>query len=69
MTTASWQPADTVAYAGTLDGLTGLIADIDSAGVADGVTLISTAALPAQDLRELGRDVLRRLADRERKSA
>jgi hypothetical protein len=60
---------DTVAYAGTLDGLTGLIADIDSAGVADGVTLIPTAALPAQDLRELGRDVLRRLADRERKSA
>lgn len=60
---------DTVAYAGTLDGLTGLIADIDSAGVADGVTLIPTTTLPAEDLRELGRDVLRRLADRERKTA
>src|SRR3954447_15555174 len=30
----------TVRYAGTVDGLTGLIADIDSADVADGVVLI-----------------------------
>ena len=39
----------TVHYAGTVDGLAGLISDIDVAGVADGVTLI--AALPRQDLR------------------
>ena len=50
----------TVRYVGTLDGLTGLIADIETAGVADGVTLL--AAAPRQDLRALGRDVLARLA-------
>jgi hypothetical protein len=38
-----------VRYAGTVDGLAGLIADIETAGVADGVTLI--AASPRQDLR------------------
>jgi hypothetical protein len=52
--------AEGVSYAGTIDGLAGLISDIGRADVADGVTLIS-AAQP-QDLRELGRDVLRRLA-------
>ena len=59
----------TVRYAGTVDGLTGLIADIDSADVADGVTLIPAAGLPRQDLRRLGHDVLRRLATREQASA
>jgi urease gamma subunit len=54
-------PADhTVHYAGTVDGLAGLISDIARADVADGVTLIS--ASPRQDLRALGRDVLHRLA-------
>ncbi|WP_242456143.1 hypothetical protein [Mycolicibacterium sp. P1-18] len=57
----------TLRYAGTVDGLAGLIADIEVAGVADGVTLIS--ASPRVDLRELGRDVLQRLALRGRKSA
>jgi alkanesulfonate monooxygenase SsuD/methylene tetrahydromethanopterin reductase-like flavin-dependent oxidoreductase (luciferase family) len=51
-----------VRYVGTIDGLAGLIADIESAGVADGVTLIGGAA--SQDLRALGRDVLERLATR-----
>jgi urease gamma subunit len=50
----------TVQYAGTIDGLAGLISDIASAGVADGVTLI--AASPRQDLRDLARDVLRRIS-------
>jgi hypothetical protein len=49
----------TVHYAGTVDGLAGLIFDIDRADVADGVTLIP--ASPRQDLRTLGRDVLHRL--------
>jgi urease gamma subunit len=54
-------PADhTVHYAGTVDGLAGLISDIARADVADGVTLIP--ASPQQDLRTLGRDVLHRLA-------
>lgn len=54
-------PAEhTVQYAGTVDGLAGLISDIARAGVADGVTLIP--AEPRQDLRDLGRDVLLRLA-------
>ncbi|MCW2554581.1 MAG: hypothetical protein JWR78_4362 [Mycobacterium sp.] len=57
----------TLRYAGTVDGLTGLIADIDAAGVADGVTLI--AASPRVDLQRLGQDVLRRLALRGRQSA
>lgn len=56
-----------VRYAGTVDGLAGLIADIESAEVADGVTLIASAS--AQDLRGLGEDVLRRLAERGRISA
>ena len=53
---------DGVRYAGTVDGLAGLIADIETAGVADGVTLI--AASPRQDLRALGLDVLDCLATR-----
>jgi hypothetical protein len=56
------ETADTVRYAGTVDGLAGLIADIESAGVADGVTLIS--ASPQQDLRAVGLDVLDWLAVR-----
>jgi urease gamma subunit len=52
----------TVHYAGTVDGLAGLISDIARADVADGVTLIS--ASPLQDLRDLGRDVLHRLESR-----
>jgi hypothetical protein len=59
----------TVRYAGTVDGLAGLIADIYSADVADGVTLIPAAGWPRQDLRTLGQDVLRRLATREQASA
>ncbi len=47
---------DGVRYAGTADGLAGLIADIGTAGVADGVTLI--AASRGHDLRAVGLDVL-----------
>ena len=50
----------TLRYAGTVDGLVGLIVDIGSAGVADGVTLIP--ASPRQDSAAIGRDVLARLA-------
>ncbi|BBX68053.1 hypothetical protein [Mycolicibacterium psychrotolerans] len=53
---------DTIRYAGTVAGLVGLIGDIESAGVADGVTLI--AASDRQDLGRIGRDVLRALASR-----
>jgi urease gamma subunit len=61
-------PADhTVHYAGTVDGLAGLISDIASADVADGVTLIP--ASPRQDLRTLGRDLLDRLASRDQPRA
>jgi len=56
------ESVDGVRYAGTIDGLAGLIADIQTAGVADGVTLI--AASPRQDLRALGLDVLDWLAVR-----
>jgi urease gamma subunit len=52
----------TVHYAGTVDGLAGLISDIARADVADGVTLIS--ASPRQnvrDLENLAREVLHRL--------
>ena len=42
----------TVRYVGTVDGLTGLIADIELADVADGVTLIPD--VPRQDLRGVG---------------
>ncbi|WP_374193393.1 hypothetical protein [Mycolicibacterium sp. S2-37] len=56
-----------VQYAGTVDGLAGLLTDIEAAGVADGVTLIS--ASPRQDLRDLGRDVLARMASRADRQA
>jgi urease gamma subunit len=57
----------TVHYAGTVDGLAGLISDIARADVADGVTLIP--ASPRQDLRSLGRDVLHRLAAQDQPRA
>jgi len=61
-------PAEhTVHYAGTVDGLAGLVSDIAMAGVADGVTLIP--ASPRQDLRDLGRDVLRLLTLRDQPRA
>ena len=61
-------PADhTVHYAGTIDGLAGLISDIGRADVADGVTLIPASA--RLDLRNLGRDVLLLLAAREQPKA
>jgi urease gamma subunit len=61
-------PAEhTVHYAGTVDGLAGLISDIAKADVADGVTLIS--ASPRQDLRDLARDVLDRLTLRDQPRA
>lgn len=61
-------PAEhTVHYAGTVDGLAGLISDIARAEVADGVTLIP--ATPRQDLRDLGRDVLHRIASRDQPRA
>ncbi|WP_231750829.1 hypothetical protein [Mycobacterium sp. NAZ190054] len=59
--------AETVHYAGTVDGLAGLISDIASAEVADGVTLIP--ATPRQDLGPVGRDVLGRLAARDQPRA
>ena len=61
------EPVDGVHYAGTVDGLAGLIADIETAEVADGVTLIPVS--PQQDPRVLGRDVLRRLAARRQPRA
>jgi hypothetical protein len=61
--------SETVHYAGTVAGLAGLIADIGLAGVADGVTLVPATELGPGELRQLGQDVLRRLADRDRKSA
>ena len=58
---------DTVHYAGTVDGLAGLISDIVRADVADGVTLLS--ASPRQNLYELGHEVLHRLALHEQPRA
>jgi hypothetical protein len=56
-----------VRYVGTVLGLAGLIADVEAAGVADGVTLV--AAAPGQDLRAVGVDVLRLLAPRSQARA
>jgi hypothetical protein len=56
-----------VRYAGTVDGLAGLIADIKAAGVADGVTLV--AATPGQDLPAVGHGVLHWLALRDQAKA
>jgi hypothetical protein len=61
------ESVDGVRYAGTVDGLAGLIADIETAGVADGVTLI--AATPGQDLLAVGLDVLHWLALRDQAKA
>lgn len=56
-----------VQYAGTLDGLAGLIADIFVADVADGVTLIP--ATSDQEVRVLADDVVARIAARLRFAA
>ncbi len=60
-------PGDTIRYAGTVAGLVGLIGDIETAGVADGVTLI--AASDGQDLGLIGHEVLRGLASRDQARA
>jgi hypothetical protein len=52
-----------VRYVGTADGLAGLLDDIESAGVADGVTLIPAGK--EQNLHALGADVLHRLQLRD----
>lgn len=54
----------TVAYAGTVDGLAGLVADLYVAGVADGVTLIPVT--PDDDVRGYARDALSRIRSRLR---
>jgi alkanesulfonate monooxygenase SsuD/methylene tetrahydromethanopterin reductase-like flavin-dependent oxidoreductase (luciferase family) len=48
-----------VQYAGTLDGLAGLVDDIYAAGVADGVTLIP--AVPHGDVRGVAEQTVARL--------
>ncbi len=53
---------DTLRYAGTIDGLAGLVADIFMADVADGVTFIP--ASPEQDMRQLAAAALDRIARR-----
>lgn len=53
---------DTLHYAGTIDGLAGLVADIFMADVADGVTFIP--ASPEQDMRRLADAALDRIARR-----
>jgi len=60
--TDALDPVDGVRYAGTVDGLAGLISDLKLAGVADGVTLVPAA--PDQDVHALGRAVLDKLASR-----
>lgn len=60
-------PGDGVRYAGTVDGLAGLLADIEAAGVADGVTLLPAPG--RSDLHELGHDLLSRLALRRQARA
>jgi hypothetical protein len=52
----------TLRYAGTIDGLAGLVADIFVAGVADGVTFIP--ASPEQDMTTLADAALNRIARR-----
>jgi len=71
------QSADGVRYTGTVSGLAGLIADIETAGVADGVTLVGASSSQDgssqdsahQDLAELGRTVLNLLQQRTRACA
>jgi hypothetical protein len=53
---------DTLQYAGTIDGLAGLVADIFMAEVADGVTFIP--ASPQQDMQTLAVAALDRIARR-----
>jgi hypothetical protein len=53
---------DTLHYAGTIDGLAGLVADIFMAEVADGVTFIP--ASPQQDMQTLAVAALDRIARR-----
>jgi hypothetical protein len=53
---------DTLHYAGTIDGLAGLVGDIFMADVADGVTIIP--ASPEQDMRRLADEALDRIARR-----
>jgi hypothetical protein len=53
---------NTLTYAGTIDGLAGLVADIFMADVADGVTFIP--ATPEQDVRQLADAALERIARR-----
>ena len=55
-------PDDTLKYAGTIDGLAGLVADIFMADVADGVTIIP--ASPEQDMRKVADAALDRIARR-----
>jgi hypothetical protein len=57
-----WVDGDTLHYAGTIDGLAGLVADIFMADVADGVTFIP--ATPEQDVAELAGAALGRIARR-----
>jgi hypothetical protein len=57
-------PGDGVRYTGTVSGLAGLLADIETAGVADGVTLVGGTA--TADLAEIGRSVLTLLEQRHR---
>jgi len=52
----------TMHYAGTIDGLAGLVGDIFMADVADGVTFIP--ASPEQDMRQLADEALDRIARR-----
>ncbi|TGD83951.1 hypothetical protein BayCH28_27730 [Mycolicibacterium sp. CH28] len=54
----------TVSYAGTVDGLAGLVADLYVAGVADGVTLIPVG--PDDDLGPRAHAALSRIQDRLR---
>jgi hypothetical protein len=54
--------AGTLQYAGTIDGLAGLVTDIFMADVADGVTFIP--ASPQQDMRKLAEAALHRIARR-----
>ena len=53
---------DTLHYAGTIDGLAGLVADIFMADVADGVTFIP--ASPEQDMQTVADAALNRIARR-----
>lgn len=60
--TSMTEDTDTLQYAGTIDGLAGLVADIFTAHVADGVTFIP--ASPQQDVRKVADAALDRIARR-----